>query len=260
MIDLHCHILPGIDDGPPEMDDSLALARALVADGVDTVAATPHLRADHPRVVPEELGPRCHELNSHLVACGVPLTVVSGGEVDVLWVRKASPEALVMASFGGRGTDLLLETPCGPLPESFENMLFALGLKGLRILLAHPERSRTFQQDPRRLAALVNDGVLIQVTASSLVGNPRRSPTTRLARSLVGDGLAHVIASDSHGGKVPRGKLSDGVAAAAKIAPARAAWMSLHAPRAVLAGEPLPAAPEQSRNRLTERLGRRWRR
>lgn len=260
MIDLHCHLLPGIDDGPSEMDESVALARALVADGVETVAATPHLRDDHPRVVPDELGPRCDELSARLDAEGVPLTVVSGGEVDLLWAMEASRESLAMATFGGRGTDLLLETPYGPLPERFEELLFGLGLEGFRILLAHPERNRTFQQDPTRLEALVDGGVLIQVTASSLAGKARRSPTTRLARSLVREGVAHVIASDSHSVNGFRGKLSDGVSAAAKVAPARAAWMTVDAPRAVLAGAALPTAPEQSQSGLIDRLGRLWRR
>lgn len=241
MVDLHCHILPGIDDGPPEMGDSVALARALAADGVRTVVATPHLRADHPRVVPEELRPRCDELNSRLAAEGVPLSVVSGGEVDLLCSQQVSRKRLALASFAGRGTDLLLETPYGPLPPNFEDLVLGLSRAGFRILLAHPERSGDFQRSPGRIAALVDDGVLVQVTASSLVDGPRRSPTRRPAGALLRDGLAHVLASDSHaaGG---RAKLSEGVAAAHTIAPARSGWMITGAPEAVLAGNALRAA------------------
>ena len=248
MIDLHCHILPGIDDGPPEEHDSLALARALVAGGCQIVAATPHLRDDHPGVRVEELAERCDALNGALAAASIALQVVPAAEVDMLWAHAASDEQLGLASYGQLGADILLETPYGPLPAAFEGVVGALQARGLRVLLGHPERNPTFQRDPERLSGLVNAGVLVQVTAQSLVDPGRRSASHELAVALVKQELAHVIASDSHSaGRFRPPNLAAGVLAAAGIAPRRAAWMAVDAPLAILAGKPLrPPSPNGS--------------
>lgn len=143
MVDIHCHILPGIDDGPPDTEGSIALARALSA-GAFAVTATPHLRSDHPRVIVGELAGRCESLNETLSRHDVKLVVVPAAEVDLLWAQIASTESLVRASYGQRGTDLLVETPYGPLPPNFKGLLSQLVSEGFRILLAHPERNPTF--------------------------------------------------------------------------------------------------------------------
>lgn len=242
MLDLHAHVLPGIDDGPPDLAAAIEMARGAVADGVTVLAATPHCRRDFPAVVPAELGRRVGELSAALEREGVDLEIAQGGEADVYWAHDATPEDLVAASYRGRGTDLLVETPYGALPPVFEQLLFELALRGLRILLAHPERSVSFRGDPRRLGALVDRGVLVQVTASALAG-PRRSRSRRFADTLIREGRAHVIASDSHGAGIARPPLSAGLAAAERIDPVRARWMVEDVPAAVLAGDPLPPSP-----------------
>lgn len=244
MIDLHFHILPQVDDGPPDLRRSIELARAAEADGTQLVAATPHLREDHPHVRSSELAARCRELNAALADADVALEVVAGGELDVLWVQEADEEQLRLASYAQRGTDVLLETPYGAIAPSFDAAVRRLQALGYRILLAHPERNRAFQQAPARLSRLVRDGVLIQVTAGSLVPPRRRSRSHELAVQLVEHGLAHVIASDAHSATEMRPpNLSAGVAAASAIDPRVALWMTLDAPLAILAGEPLPARP-----------------
>jgi protein-tyrosine phosphatase len=130
VIDLHCHILPGVDDGPDTLDGALELARELAGAGVRTVAATPHLRDDHPGVRAVELAARCGELTE--VLAGIELEVVPAAEVDVVRALEASDEELRLASFGQRGTDLLLETPYGPLPTSFDDQVFQLSVRGFR--------------------------------------------------------------------------------------------------------------------------------
>jgi protein-tyrosine phosphatase len=241
VIDLHCHILPGIDDGPPDEAGSVALGRALVADGCQIVAATPHLREDFPAVRPDELAARCEAVNAALAGASVPPEVVPGGEVDLLWARDASDEELRLVTFGQRGTDLLLETPSGPLPDGFERAVKELQERGVRILLAHPERNPTFQRDPERLARLVDEEVLIQITARSLLA--RSGGSRELAEALVRDGLAHVVASDAHSAGTRRPPdLIDGVAVAAGMAPELWVLMVVDAPLAVLAGRPLPRA------------------
>ena len=258
MIDLHSHVLPGIDDGPDHERDSLLLARAAAADGCQIMAATPHLRDDHPAVRPEELAARCAALNTALAAASIALQVVPGGEVDVLWARSASDEELRLVSFGQRGTDLLLETPYGPLPFGFENAVAGLRERGYRILLAHPERNPSFQRDPSRLRQLVRDGVLVQVTAQSLIDDGRRSGSRELAIAMVDEGLAHVIATDAHRAREFRPpNLAAGVLAASRIAPARATWMVVDAPLAILAGKPLSPMPANVVATVTEDRGQR---
>lgn len=249
---MHSHILPGIDDGPKDMDGAVALARAAVEDGTALLAATPHIREDHPGVRLDELVDRCVRLNEALAANEVPLEVVVGAEVDVVWTRTASERELRLATYGQAGADMLLETPYGPLPPGFEDWVFSrLSLEGIRVTLAHPERNLTFQQRPERLADMVERGVLVQLTAGSLIGR-RKSESRKLARRLVSDRLAHVIASDAHRAREFRPPLlSVGVdAVTSAVGAERAAWMANDAPRAVLAGEPLPPMPATKRGGL----------
>ena len=100
--------------------------------------------------------------------------MLQSSEVDLLWGLEASDEDLRLASYCQRDRGLLVETPYGPLPSNFESLLFELGLKGFRILLARPQRNPTFQHDFARLAELVRRGTLVQVTASSLARSPKR--------------------------------------------------------------------------------------
>jgi protein-tyrosine phosphatase len=245
VIDMHSHLLPGIDDGPADVEGSVRLARAAAAQGTKALAATPHLRGDFPDVRPDELAARCHEIRTAIRAAGIELDVVQGGEAGVMWAVNATDEDLRAGSYGARGTDLLVESPYGTLTDTFEELLFSLTARGYRLLLAHPENNPTFQSDPERLHALAARGVLLQVTARSLLRPDRRRGPRPLAEALLRDGLAHVLASDAHsGGELRPPVLAAGVsAAAALVGEDRARWMATDAPAAVLAGEPLPEPP-----------------
>jgi protein-tyrosine phosphatase len=254
VIDLHAHVLPGLDDGAADLRESLEIAAAAAAEGTVKMAATPHLRADHPNVVPEELRARVDRLQRELDRAAVPLQLVVGGEVDLAWACRASDAQLRLASYGQRGRDLLLETPFGHLPGAFEGLLHGLRERGFRLLLAHPERNPTLQEEPDRLAALVRAGVLVQISADSLTELPRRSKRRRLATRIVADGLGHVIASEVHGSRVGRSpSLAAAAAAAERLAPGRGIWMTTEAPEAILAGEPLGAPPARPSTRRPRR-------
>ena len=260
MIDLHSHLLPGIDDGPASLEDSLELAQAAAQQGTRMLAATPHLRADFPDVLPSELPGRCEEMRKALSGAGIDLEVVQGGEAGLMWAVHADDEALRAGSYGGRGTDLLIESPYGGLTTTFEQLLQTVADRGFRLLLAHPENNPTFQKDPGRLRALVERGVLLQVTARSLILRERRRGPRPLAEALVRDGHAHVLASDAHSGYQLRPPaLGAGVSAAAELVGAeRAHWLVTAAPAAILAGVPLPEPPpvESRRRGLLGRLRR----
>jgi protein-tyrosine phosphatase len=248
MIDLHVHVLPGIDDGARDEAAAIELVAEAVASGVTTIAATPHLRSDHPGVRPLELAQRTARLQAAVDSAGLAVELVSGGEVDVHWAQQADDAELRAVSYGGHGRDVLAEVPYGELQPLFEDLVFRLRVKGYRVLLAHPERSRTFQRDAGRLRALVEQGCLVQVTATALASLKRGSRSRKLALALVREGIAHVIASDTHSGGGGRASLADAVEALRHEAPARARWMVTEAPAAILAGDPLPPAPaERSR-------------
>jgi protein-tyrosine phosphatase len=255
VIDLHCHLLPRIDDGPTSLDESVEFARSMSEQGVQTVVATPHVRPDHPGVVPIELASRCDELRARLEAAGIELELLPGGELDLSTGLEMETSDLRLVSLGQRGRVLLVETPYAPLVTLFEEALDRLRFAGFEVLLAHPERNPTFQRDPERLMALVRRGLLVQVTASSLTRRPRESRSARLAHQLIADGFAHVIASDAHGlGHIARESLADGVAAARRRVGSLADWMATEAPAAILAGEIPSPPPGESTRRGWRRL------
>jgi len=245
VIDLHCHVLPGIDDGPADLPTAVEMLLAYAADGVETVVATPHLRSDFPEVRPEEILARCEGLEAAALAEGLSMQVVPGGEVALNWALGASERELRAVSLDGLGRDLLVETPANPLGPGVQEGLFDLALLGYRITLAHPELSSSFQRHPHKLAELVDRGILLQVTADALSRSPRKSPSAALAHALVREGRCAAIAADAHSpGPWRPPELSRAALIAARLAsPARAEWLTVDAPDAILAGEPLPPLP-----------------
>jgi protein-tyrosine phosphatase len=252
VIDLHTHVLPGIDDGPAALAGSVAVAEVAAHAGTRTLVATPHLRADHPGVRPEELARRARELTEHLRSRGLPLEVLPGAEVDLEMAARLSDDELKLATLAGNGADLLVETPYGPLPDGFEDDVLALAARGFRLTLAHPERSPTVQERPAVAGALVERGVLVQLTARSLTG---KGATGAAARELLEQGWAHVLASDAHALDVRPPDLGARLSQARHDLPHAAdelEWMVTEAPRAILDGRPLGERPARRRRR------RRW--
>jgi protein-tyrosine phosphatase len=245
-IDLHSHVLPGIDDGAQSLDDALAMAALAERDGTAVLAATPHVREDHPEVVPGEIAERVARLNGELEARGVGLQVVAGGEVGLLDALDRPEEELRAVTLGGGGT-LLVETPHGPLPPNFERLLSTVAARGFRVLLAHPEHSPDVQRQPERLAEVVEAGILLQLTGGSLA-SPRRAPWHRAAAEILKRGWAHVLASDAHSATWRRPLMTPGIDAgerALRGSRAELEWMARDVPAALLAGESLPPRPER---------------
>lgn len=243
-VDLHSHVLPGIDDGPPDLPGALEMARAAAGAGTAVLAATPHLRADFPGVDVTEIAARCAALQAEIDGAGIPLRLVPGAEASLVWAIEASEDDLRRASYGGTGHDLLVETPSDV--SMIEQLLYQVHLRGLRVTLAHPERSAAFRREPARLERLVEQGVLLEVNADALLAR-KRSSIRDLAERLCRDGLAHVLASDGHRARDrrPVTVLAAGAEALESLVGAdRAHWMCVDAPAAILAGRPLPAAPE----------------
>jgi protein-tyrosine phosphatase len=238
MIDLHCHILPGIDDGALDTDDSVAMARQAADEGIETVCATPHIRHDHDIRI-HELDGRVATLNEALERRQVPVEVVPGGEVAATTLGRLDAEELRQVSLGG-GCWILLEPAPGPLGDSLTTAVEDLHDAGFGVLIAHPERHPSADL-AQRLHALTKRGALVQVTAAHLAEGAARQALL----SLAADGLVHIVASDahsSHGGRPLR--LSAGLAALEEVEPVRSHldWIARQAPAAILAGE-RPAPP-----------------
>jgi protein-tyrosine phosphatase len=239
-IDLHSHILPGVDDGPPSLEGSLELARAAVRDGTQQMVATPHVNEDH-FIAPADIGPAVAELNQDLEADGIGLVVRAGGEIAIPRLLDLHDDELTVLGLGG-GPYLLLESPFGIAVGDFEPLIYDVQIRGHRVLLAHPERSPSFQRDLERLERLVRSGVLVQITAGSLTGafgDRVRQFSTRLLR----EDLVHVIASDAHNHDRRPPGLQAAVEAAERFVPGiaeRAEWLTQDVPAAILAGEPIP--------------------
>ena len=140
-LDLHCHVLPGIDDGARDVGDALAMARQAEADGIVAICATPHIRSDH-AVRVEELPARRAELGAALVEAGCGTRVLPGGEVAADMLDALDDPELASVALGGSGKWILLEPAAGPLDERVEAAVDALNDRGFRALLAHPERHR----------------------------------------------------------------------------------------------------------------------
>lgn len=238
MIDLHCHLLPGVDDGPADDEQALALAREQVAAGVSRAAATPHVGWSWP-LTPSELPERLAALRALLAAERVPLEVVAGGELQATFALDLSDEQLAVLALGG-GPYLLLEAPMTSVAVGLDRIVFALQARGHRVLLAHPERCPGLQRDPELLARLVGAGALTQVTAGALSGR-FGGTVRRFALELVGNGLVHTVASDAHdlGGRPP-GMREELRAAGLE---AYLDWWCCETPAAVLDGGPLPEPP-----------------
>jgi protein-tyrosine phosphatase len=258
-VDIHAHVLPGIDDGPEDLAETLALARAARDSGTHTLAATPHLRVDFPDVHVNQLTERCQAVRDVLAREAIALELVCGAEVSLSWALEASDDELRLASYGQRGTDLLIETPSNEVGGLAE-LLYRIRLRGFRVTLAHPERSASFQLDVDKLADLARQGLLLQVNASSLHRGRRGSPLHRLAARLCSEGLAHAVASDAHRATSwrPVTELANTTdVLTSLVGPARTRWLTHDAPAAILAGEQLPKAPPIPARSFTRRMLRR---
>lgn len=248
MIDLHTHILPGLDDGAPDLEASLAMARLAGADGTTTIVATPHVNFRYSFPL-NEIDRRVGELKAALRSAGLELEILAGAELDVARLIELSDGELRALSLGD-GPSLLLESPfahAGPL----EDVVFDLQLRGFAPVLAHPERCPPFQRDEDLLRRLVERGALCSITAGSLAG-VFGSTVRRFALRLLSEGLVHDISSDAHDSDrrppligLARREVDRDLP---EMSP-RFDWLVEDGARAMLSGDPLPEPPPMRRRK-----------
>ncbi|MDP2227278.1 MAG: CpsB/CapC family capsule biosynthesis tyrosine phosphatase [Moraxellaceae bacterium] len=218
MIDLHCHLLPGLDDGPDTLEESLALCRRAVEDGITHSVVTPHVHPGRYANDARNIAPAVALLREALAAEDIPLALGFSGEVRI------SPEILPMVQSGlvpfhgeweGRRV-MLLEFPHSHLPPGSDKLVRWLLQRDIIPLIAHPERNKDVMRDLARLHEFVQLGCLFQVTAGALAGRFGEVAEQR-AREIVTAGWATVLASDAHnlGARPP--VLSEGLAVAVDL-------------------------------------------
>ena len=261
MIDLHCHILPGIDDGAPTLEVSLAMARCAVADGIRTTACTPHIYPglyENDRAGIEAARDR---LQARLDAEGIELTLATGADTHL------APD-LVEGIRGGRiptlggSRYLLFEPPHHVAPPRLEDNVFALLAAGIVPVVTHPERLSWIEDHYEVFARLAHAGAWMQVTAGSLTGRFGRRPKY-WAERLVDERLVHILATDSH--HIDRRPLllaEARDAVARRIGDEEAIHQVRTRPAGILADRapdelpPLPAVPRPARVPAWQRLWR----
>ncbi|MHC5079346.1 MAG: tyrosine-protein phosphatase, partial [Planctomycetota bacterium] len=199
--DLHIHLIPGIDDGPQDMEESLSLLKEAWGAGTRRFCATPHFAPPHQDWTEGEVMARLTGLRERAAEIGCPAEIRLGAEVALFpEIVEAVAEGNVPTLGGSRY--LLLETPLQVLPPKFPEFLFRFRETGTIPILAHPERSMPLNRDPQRMREMIAAGVYVQITAGSLTGEAGRK-VRRTAREFLKAGWVHAIASDGHG-TVPR--------------------------------------------------------
>jgi protein-tyrosine phosphatase len=251
VIDLHSHVLPGIDDGPATIEGSLELARAVAHSGTRTLVATPHVNWRYPNES-STIAPLVDELGARVQAAGIPLEIRPGAEIAMTRATELAPSELARLTLGG-GEWLMVECPFTPVATGMDALVLDLQRRGHRVVLAHPERCPAFHRDRRPLEMLAYGGVLTSITAGSLVGR-FGGEVQRFAMQLVRDELVHNVASDTHD---PERRVP-GMAAELEQAGLGelSEWLTSEVPAAILDGGPIPQRPEVA---VSLKRASRWR-
>lgn len=198
MIDLHCHILPGVDDGAQTLEDSLAMAEKAISQGITHILCTPHHNNGKYTNPKQSVIPRVAQLQEELDKRQLPLTVLEGQEVHITGdlLEDMSRDEILFTDL--EDTYILIEFPTIDIPAFTEQLFFELRKRGKIPVIVHPERNAKFREDPNRLIPFLDMGVLAQLTAPSYVGTFGKS-IQKTAKEMVKHNLVQMVASDAHG-------------------------------------------------------------
>jgi protein-tyrosine phosphatase len=240
MIDIHCHILPGIDDGAKDLQETLEMGKIAVADGITTIVATPHQQNGVYHNSSEVILKNVETVTLALNSARIALEILPGADVyiDVKTAEKIIRGDLMTINNTGRY--FLLEFPAHTVPPNIDKIIFNLLLKNIIPILTHPERIIEVQENPNQVYELVLMGVFSQITAMSLTGGFGRQ-AEKCAKTLLKHNLAHIIASDAHSVDSRPPVLSEAVQVASRIVGKEYATdMVTTFPHHVIKGESIP--------------------
>ncbi len=240
MVDIHCHILPGLDDGPDSLETSVEMAEAAMADGITHVVATPHAN-DSFAFEPELIRNRRDELQNRV---GDRLQLVTGCDFHLSYENLQAVQVEPSRFTINQKNYLLVEFADFSIPPTIDNALKELMMKGLRPIITHPERNPILAQNRARVNAWVQEGCYVQVTAGSLLGR-FGSRAQKAAEAWLDEGAVHFIASDAHNLTSRPLQLRPAYDAVAKRKGEAAARALLREnPMAAIEGGALPYVPE----------------
>ncbi len=198
MIDLHCHILPGVDDGAASLQESLSMAEQAIAQGITHLLCTPHHNNGRYENNKKSIIEAVHHLQNALDERNLPLTLLEGQEVRVTGELITAIEKDHLLFTDITDTYLLLEFPTQDVPAFSESLFFELRTLGKVPVIVHPERNAIFREDPNRLIPFLEMGCLAQLTAPSIVGIFGKQ-IQKTAHEMVTHNLVQMVASDAHG-------------------------------------------------------------
>ncbi|MBC7258546.1 MAG: hypothetical protein H5T65_04820 [Chloroflexi bacterium] len=247
LIDLHTHIVPGVDDGAQTPDEALAMARVALADGIAQVVATPHIpMAGLDR---EECERRLGDLRRYLAGHQTDVEVHLGAEVslepDILrWLAEGLAWPIASTRY------ILVELPFFVLPPYTDDTIFRLQVAGYKPILAHPERNASLAAAPERLGPLVERGVLVQITTTSILGG-FGAQAKSAATAFLQRGWVHVLASDAHSANHRPPSLTEAAREAERVIGPQAWSLVTTNPAAILgdSDEVAPAHPVKKARR-----------
>lgn len=197
MLDLHCHILPDIDDGARSWEDSLLIAQKAVDEGITHLLATPHHLNGKYVNKKANVVQLTNQLQERLEQAGIPLQVFPSQEVRVSGEILAGVDADEILGIDEDNHYLLVEFPTREIPHFVEQLFFNLQQRGITPVIVHPERNQAIIENPNRLLSFIERGALAQVTASSYVGAFGKE-IAKLSSQLIEANLVHILASDAH--------------------------------------------------------------
>lgn len=230
MIDLHCHMLPGIDDGAPDLETALAMARMAAADGIGTAACTPHIYPGLYDNNGEGIRRAVAALQAELDSAGIGLKLTWGADAHVAPDLALKLHRGEVPTLGGTRY-FLLEPPHHVAPPRFDEFVFSLLAAGYVPLITHPERLTWIEGHYAMLCTLVDQGAWMQVTAGSLTG--RFGDDARYwGERMLDEGRVHVLATDAHGIRRRPPLLAEGCAAAQR-------WVGTEEARHLVSTRPL---------------------
>jgi protein-tyrosine phosphatase len=242
MIDIHAHILPGVDDGAKTWTQSLQMARMAVGDGIRIMVATPHLfkgrTINLSQVNDKEIIlQRVTQLRRKLSEEQIPLEIIPGCDFPLGFESLKLLDDGRVLTINDANRYLLLELPDTSLPPAIEEICFHLQSKGITPIITHPERHLIMQEMPYKLKRLIDLGCLVQMTGNSLTGWFGKK-VKQISRQLVKLGYVHLLATDAHDPKERPPLLREAVAELSRlVGKNRARAMVKDIPEKIIAGE-----------------------
>ena len=230
---MHSHLLPGVDDGCPTLDDSIACAKALVEAGYTHACCTPHVWPSFPHNNRRQIPLAVAELHRQFLSADIPLTLVPGGEMN-LRPDTATLTADQIVTYAMADCFLLIDLWADTLPDFVDPAIAHLQSLGLTIILAHPERMKAIQDDPSLVDYFINRGVLLQGNLQCFA-DPPASATRQTAQRLLNEGRYHVLGSDTHTIGTLKIRLEGLQNVRRMIGDSMVYEMTVHRPRAIVA-------------------------